>query len=132
MPELWDFEGSWQVSRWIKDALIGQSGNFEGLAEFKRDELGLRYIERGILKLGAASMQAERCYLWRVADKGIEVQFEDRRAFHHIDQSAEAAHWCDPDQYNVTYEFGEWPEWSSRWAVKGPRKDYEMVSNYRR
>jgi hypothetical protein len=77
-------------------------------------------------------MEAERVYLWRASGAGIEVLFDDGRPFHRIDDSAEAAHWCDPDQYDVTYEFGRWPKWSSRWRVLGPRKDYVMVSNYSR
>jgi hypothetical protein len=132
LPELWDFEGDWRVARRIEDALTGQEGRFVGAASFVRDDVGLRYSEKGMLTLGEASMEAERVYLWHPSDGGIEVLFDDGRAFHRIDDSAEAAHWCDPDQYDVSYDFGDWPKWSSRWAVKGPRKDYVMVSEYRR
>ena len=132
MLELWDFEGEWQITRRIEDALSGQEGQFAGAASFVRDGSGLRYSEKGLLTLGGASMEAERVYLWRALGAGIEVLFDDGRPFHRIDDSAEAAHWCDPDQYDVTYEFGRWPKWSSRWRVLGPRKDYVMVSNYSR
>ena len=94
------------MSRRIEDALSGQLGSFEGSASFVRDELGLRYSERGVLTLGGTSMEAERVYLWRSSGDGIEVLFDDGRAFHRIDDSAEAAHWCVPDQYDVTYAFG--------------------------
>jgi len=132
LPELWDFEGNWQVTRRIEDALSGQNGLFEGNARFERDELGLRFSERGVLTLGGASMEAERLYLWRAGADGIEVFFDDGRFFHRIGAAGEAAHWCDPDQYDVTYEFSGWAEWSSRWRVKGPRKDYVMVGEYSR
>ena len=132
LPELWDFEGDWQVSRRIEDALSGQTARFAGVARFERDGVGLRYAERGVLELGGASMEAERVYLWRSTGEGIEVFFDDGRPFHQIDESAEAAHWCDPDQYDVTYDFSDWPKWSSHWRVLGPRKDYVMVSGYRR
>ena len=132
MLELWDFEGEWQITRRIEDALSGQEGQFAGAASFVRDGSGLQYSEKGLLTLGGASMEAERVYLWRALGAGIEVLFDDGRPFHRIDDSAEAAHWCDPDQYDVTYEFGRWPKWSSRWRVLGPRKDYVMVSNYSR
>lgn len=131
VPELWDFEGTWQVSRRIEDALSGQEGRFAGHARFERDGAGLRYAEKGVLELGGAKMEAERVYLWRASGSGIEVLFDDGRPFHRIDDSAEAAHWCDPDQYDVTYDFTTWPTWSSRWRVLGPRKDYVMVSTYR-
>lgn len=130
MPDLWEFEGDWQVRRRIEDALNGQEGRFNGIARFERDDLGLRYSERGQLQLGGAAMEAERVYLWRAGPAGIEVFFDYGRFFHRIDESAEAAHWCDPDQYDVAYTFGKWPEWSSLWRVKGPRKDYVMVSEY--
>lgn len=130
LPELWDFEGNWQVARRIEDALSGQEGRFDGTAAFVRDEVGLRYAERGVLTLGSATMEAERVYLWRASGDGIEVLFDDGRAFHRIDGSAEAAHWCDPDQYDVTYDFAGWPKWSSRWRVVGPRKDYVMITDY--
>ena len=130
MPKLSDFEGEWLVSRRIEDSLNGQDGRFEGVAVFEREDLGLRYQERGMLTLGGAAMQAERVYLWRESGDGIDVFFDDGRAFHRIDDSSEAAHWCDPDQYDVAYDFSTWPEWSSRWAVSGPRKNYVMISDY--
>lgn len=132
LPELWDFEGDWQVSRRIEDALSGQAGRFTGVVRFERDGVGLRYAERGVLELGGTSMEAERVYLWRSGSDGIEVFFDDGRFFHRIGAAGEAAHWCDPDQYDVTYDFAGWPKWSSRWRVLGPRKDYVMVSEYRR
>lgn len=132
MPELWDFEGEWQVTRRIEDALSGQDGRFEGVARFERESGGLLYSERGVLRMGDVSMEAERVYHWRAGDAGIEVFFDDGRFFHRIGVGGEAAHWCDPDQYDVVYTFGSWPEWSSRWRVLGPRKDYVMVSEYRR
>ena len=88
MPELWDFEGDWQVVRRIEDALSGQEGRFTGVARFERDGVGLRYVERGVLELGGASMEAERVYLWRSGSNGIEVFFDDGRPFHTIDDSA--------------------------------------------
>jgi len=132
VPELWDFEGEWRISRRIEDALSGQVGQFAGVALFERDVLGLRYSENGVLEIGGASMEAERVYLWRARGDGIDVLFEGGRPFHRIDGSSEAAHWCDPDQYDVTYGFDCWPAWSARWHVLGPRKDYTMISDYRR
>ena len=73
MPKLSDFEGEWLVSRRIEDSLNGQDGRFEGVAVFERDDLGLRYQERGMLTLGGAAMQAERVYLWRESGDGIDV-----------------------------------------------------------
>ncbi|MDF1620017.1 DUF6314 family protein [Pseudothioclava nitratireducens] len=128
-----DFEGLWLVSRVIrpKDA---PEGRFEGQARFTRDGACLRYFEEGELTLpGSGPMHAERAYLWRRGGKGIIVDFADGRAFHSFDPAVpEATHWCDPDDYAVRYEFDRWPEWRAEWRVKGPRKDYVMVTDYRR
>ncbi len=77
--ELWDFEGRWDVSREIADAR-GADGRFAGEASFTREGAGLAYVERGILRLGAAEMQAERRYVWS-AGQGVEVWFSDGRFF---------------------------------------------------
>ena len=93
----------------------------------------MHYVETGLLRLGdQPPMNAERRYFWREGTGGvIEVLFDDGRAFHRIDPADPTdRHWCDPDTYDVTYDFGAWPNWSSTWRVRGPRKDYEMVSHY--
>jgi hypothetical protein len=128
--DLWAFEGRWAVSREIADTK-GADGQFAGEALFTREGAGLRYVETGVLRVGAAQMQAERQYTW-TSGAGIEVWFEDGRFFHRFDlaETAAAAHDCPPDWYEVSYNFGAWPAWSSRWRVPGPRKDYVMTSRY--
>jgi hypothetical protein len=61
------------------------------------------------------------------------VLFADGRPFHAFDPGAarpEAAHDCPPDLYRVRYDFSDWPDWQAAWEVRGPRKDYRMVSRY--
>ena len=133
---LMDFEGMWQVVRRIENA-AGPDARFEGVARFVRDGAGLTYAEAGELRLeGQAPIRGERRYLWREEGDGrIAVFFDDGRDFHRFDPGAEAPgdrHHCAPDVYDVAYDFREWPEWESRWRVAGPRKDYAMVSRYRR
>lgn len=130
---LGDFEGRWHLSRVIEDAKGGGQGRFEGEAVFSPDKDGLRYTETGTLRLeGQPGFSASRVYLWRPDPAGVAVLFEDGRPFHRFDLDAqpEAIHWCDPDDYAVQYDFHDWPSWSARWAVKGPRKDYVMTSRY--
>lgn len=131
---LWDFEGAWVLERRILHD-DGPDAKFRGSARFIPDETGLIYEEKGLMKIdGHRPVSAQRRYLWREDEDGaIEVLFEDGRAFHRIDGDApEDSHWCDPDTYDVRYEFGHWPDWISTWKVSGPRKSYRMVSNYRR
>ena len=129
-----DFEGAWVLERRIvhdnaPDAV------FRGSAWFLDDGVGLTYEEKGLLKVeGHRAASAQRRYLWREGQGGvIEVSFEDGRAFHVIDPAnPDDSHWCDPDRYEVSYQFAHWPDWISTWKVTGPKKAYRMVSTYRR
>ncbi len=106
----------------------------QGVATFAPDGEGLIYREEGELRLGkAAPIRAERSYRWRTgADHRLEVLFEDGRPFHGFSpaKALSAQHFCDPDTYEVTYDFSGWPAWRAVWRVRGPRKDYEMTTDY--
>lgn len=131
MIGLSDFTGLWRVRRQISDHL-GTDGQFIGEVRFTPQNEGLLLTETGTLTIGSTSFSAERRYEWRAEGEGIAVYFDDGRFFHAftLEGHAAAAHWCDPDQYDVRYDFSRWPEWSATWRVKGPRKDYEMHSHY--
>ncbi len=130
-----DFAGAWSLSRDIHDRRAGQTAQGEGQAVLTPDAEGLVYDETIRLHLpGQAPLEGRQRYLWRSVADGIAVLFGDGRAFHAIalgDAGPEAAHWCDPDQYDVVYDFDNWPSWSSLWRVSGPRKDYVMRTLYR-
>lgn len=137
MPGMDDFVGRWTLERRIDDHRAGVAGRFVGVADLTPEGVGLTYAERGHLVLGAgAPLTAERRYRWAAAEGGcIAVAFADGRAFHRFDPAAgtvDAAHWCDPDDYHVSYDFTAWPLWRAVWKVRGPRKDYQMESFYRR
>jgi hypothetical protein len=130
------FEGDWTVERIIEDVRSGRTGRLDGSVRFAPDAAGLVCEERGLLALGdAAPVAAYRRYLWRDAGaNAIEVRFEDGRFFHrfYADEDRPAAiHDCPPDQYRVRYDFARWPCWTAEWRVRGPRKDYAMVTTYR-
>lgn len=141
--ELADFEGRWALTRRIDDARAcaagRESGRFEGEARFTAAAGGLAYVEEGTLTLGSSPpMAATRRYFWRaqgMTGRVIEVDFADGRFFHAFAMDQErpmAEHACDPDHYAVTYDFTGWPAWRAEWQVVGPRKDYRMISDYRR
>jgi hypothetical protein len=131
------FAGDWEIERDIEDVRGGRTGRFIGRASFAPAAEGLAYHEEGRLRLGdGPEMTATRDYLWRDGGAGrIEVLFGDGRYFHDflIDEPEPAAeHACPPDTYRVRYDFRQWPRWRAEWRVTGPRKDYAMVSRFRR
>ncbi|MGR3269435.1 hypothetical protein DU478_06715 [Thalassococcus profundi] len=132
--DLWSFEGHWSLSREIDDRRAGHVARAEGEAEMRRDAAGLVYAEEVRLVLpGQRPVTGTRRYLWRPGLHGVAVSFEDGRPFHDFALGtghAESAHWCDPDQYDVHYDFSGWPRWTSLWCVAGPAKDYRMLTRY--
>jgi hypothetical protein len=140
VPELRAFEGRWHLSRVIEDRRAQSSGQFEGRALFapQAGKLGvLDYFETGEMSYaGQPPMAASRAYIWQQAPGGIAVLFDDGRPFHVIEDTRgapDAVHHCDPDLYHVSYDFSRWAAgWRAVWRVQGPRKDYRMVSEYRR
>ncbi len=134
MPEFNEFEGRWRMSRRIEDAQAGSTGTFDGIACFTACEGGYDYEEAGELRLpDQAGLQANRRYIWKNSGDGVDVCFDDGSDFHHIDlqgRVATAWHDCPPDLYEVSYNFSHWPEWRSIWRVRGPRKDYTMLTDY--
>ncbi len=132
-----EFLGDWTISREIVDRRAGQSGQFAGMAHFQAEgAAALRYAEEGQMRMGEGPvLVARRGYLWRFAQGRVAVCFEDGRDFHSFAPGVSGAgtdHPCGDDLYRVTYDFGKWPHWSARWEVCGPRKDYRMLSQYRR
>ncbi|MEM8694265.1 MAG: DUF6314 family protein [Pseudomonadota bacterium] len=123
-----DFEGRWQITRSISHA-NAPPARFHGEAIFTPSAGGLSYEEAGSLAIqGQVPMSSSRRYLWK---PDLTVWFEDGSFFHQVPPSGgQAAHWCDPDHYAVTYRFRNWPNFSVDWVVVGPRKDYRMRSQY--
>ena len=131
-----DFLGEWRIEREIVEA-GGATHRLTGTALFSPEPEGLLYREDGVLVTDTGtSFAACRVYHWREASGGrVQVLFEDGRDFHTFDLTEgrpEDQHWCDPDQYRVSYDFSAWPFWQSVWTVSGPRKDYQMVTRYYR
>jgi hypothetical protein len=132
--QLADFEGIWRMDRTIDDRLGGRPGQFSGRATFAAVGSRLHYRETGLLTYGdAPPIQATRDYIWSADQAGIVVAHGDGRPFHRFSTESptpEADHQCAPDLYRVRYDFADWPVWQSAWDVRGPRKDYRMVTRY--
>jgi len=131
------FKGEWVLNRHIFDLDSQWLGKFEGVAIMTPSENALHYHEEGKLQFGGlTAMTATRDYTWIFPGKDmVRVMFDDGRHFHDFDATEkrpQATHYCDPDEYDVTYDFRKWPDWRAEWRVEGPKKDYRMVSMYAR
>ncbi|WP_416351173.1 DUF6314 family protein [Alteromonas sp. 14N.309.X.WAT.G.H12] len=126
--------GLWQLSRTI----VQRSGDtflFAGKASFSWRDEALLYHESGqVSGPHGKVLQAERSYIWQQSSTNqFDVLFDDIRYFHSFSAAQpNGEHLCGDDHYKVSYGFETWPQWSSTWQVKGPRKDYEMHSCYQR
>ncbi|WP_419739912.1 DUF6314 family protein [Ruegeria sp.] len=129
-----DFEGRWRLTRTIRDARAGQVVQAEGEALLQRSEDGLIYTEEVTLSIpGQPPMKGTRKYLWRDGGHRVLIHFDDGRFFHALtlgEQNASDHHDCAPDSYDAVYDFHDWPRWSVQWTVNGPRKSYEMTTDY--
>lgn len=131
-----DFAGAWAIERRIDDFALGRVGTLSGTAMLSPAPWGLAYYEQGLLQMeNAPPMQAERHYRWAQQQGRIDVRFDDGGHFHHFTPSigrAAATHLCGEDEYRVIYTLTRWPDWRAEWRVRGPRKDYRMVTEYTR
>lgn len=125
-------EGLWRLRRVIAHA-DGSENRLNGETRFRRSGQRLIQDEAGTLILGNQSVKATRRYVWATTGGRLDVFFEDMRPFHSVLLGVaryETVHLCDPDRYEVNYDFSDWPVWNARWHVEGPRKDYVMTSRY--
>lgn len=125
--------GRWSVERTLRHG--AQEGSFEGVADFSRDGDGLVWEEHGRLRWQRYDGPAHRRLLVVRGDVGWEVRFDDGRLFHPLDLAdgaASAVHPCGADRYEGDYRVVGADELLVRWRVRGPAKDQEIVSRYRR
>ena len=130
-----DFLGAWKLDRVIDDARAGQRMVLSGNAVFSPNASGLRCEETGMLNVPEQPpMEARQTTFWQPCDAGIAVFFADGRPFHEfpLERVADVHHDCPPDDYRGRYDFTVWPRWTLSWRVRGPRKDYAMLSTYQR
>lgn len=130
------FAGTWSLQRKIVDHRRGETGSFTGTVSITGDDREVIYREEGSLILAARPpVRGTRTYRWHKVGHAIEVFFNDHRPFHSFAlgrHRVAAEHLCRADLYRVTYDFCDWPAWSTVWDVQGPAKKYRLVSHYAR
>lgn len=129
---LFSFVGSWDLTREIRHE-DGRVNHMTGTCTFTRSGPRLLQDEWGWLETEEGRFQASRRYIWKEAERALDVFFADMRPFHSIPLSVprpQATHVCPPDTYRVAYEFADWPVWHATWSVSGPCKAYVMESRF--
>jgi hypothetical protein len=131
--------GSWAIERRVDDmATLTGSVNFERSAENEAV-----YHETGTLRLSTGyEAAAERKYIYRQCGDGLAVFFDERppRLFHMVKLirdgdgylTGEAEHICADDVYLTDYKFDSDTQFRVRHRVRGPRKDYTIITLYRK
>lgn len=145
-------QGHWRLVRKIK-SLAENSANSsmgsvsDGIASFlpvsgAPDDL--LYTESGTVELPSSSaLQFERKYLYTfTGPRSVEIRFyqpesdsgDHLKLFHSLqfggDWKATADHLCIDDMYNVEFECSSATQLNTRWVVKGPSKDYEIMTTF--
>lgn len=130
--------GAWRIARTVRDARLGQDGSFDGTAVFmEADDGDLLLTETGTLRFGDHAGPAEQTYRYAFPDgpRRAMVFRHDGSPFHDLDLSdgtAEVLHHCGADIYRGGFRVEGHDAWTVRWLVKGPRKDYDMMTRYSR
>lgn len=130
--------GRWSIERQVRDLRMGHDAAFTGTADIAPapgvpGELAWR--EEGELVSAAHRGPARR--MMRVVPAGAawEVLFEDGRPFHPLDLGegrCDVVHLCGADRYDGAFHMVAPDHLTVRWRVRGPAKDLEIVSDYRR
>jgi Family of unknown function (DUF6314) len=124
--------GQWAVERRVVDLRTGREGEFAGTAQFEPADGGLRWDERGRLRLGGFDGPAGRRLLVMRTGDGWMVAFADGRPFHALDLASGVEYRCGDDLYTGEYRRHGADELRVRWDVTGPRKRQRIRSIYRR
>lgn len=132
------FRGDWVLHRQVTDRRAGTMLNFDGCLAITVEDSRLRLEETGRWSDAPwGPLAGHRVYLWVPEGRErVAVLYEDGRPFHAFEPvrqgRARARHLCDPDTYDVTYEFDLPACWQHRWEVTGPTKDYTMLTRLTR
>ena len=143
MPDALSFlPGAWHIERRIDDHALGVSGSFAGAGRWTPAGAELIYQEQGELRFNGHRGPASRSLIYRGRPDGTaDVLFADGRYFYHLDPrtgSWQARHDCGRDVYELSARLVRAGEveaegheaWrlEERWRVRGPGKDYEIMT----
>jgi hypothetical protein len=140
LPALCPFD--WMVGDWQVDRVVPGMAGMRGSARvvLLHGDTAL-YSERVSIQLQTGErVEGARKYLYCRTDAGLDVLFEDTGRLYQSLQFrregsfllAEATHDCGMDRYASEYRIHGQDNYTVRHVVRGPRKDYEITTTYRR
>lgn len=135
--------GTWTVARTIRDHRAGADGSFEGTLSVTPEPGGraaphwrARYEERGRFRLGAHDGPAARSLVCVGREDGsVLLHLPNGRPFVVCDLRSgtwRACHPCAEDRYDLRFTVVAAEVLEEHWRVRGPAKDYEAWTTYRR
>jgi hypothetical protein len=130
--------GNWSIDRKIADRRHGTLPAFTGEAVVSRLGPGeARYDEWGTFTDGNGYRgRAQRTLLYRTEGaSSLRVCFADGRPFHDLELSrgaCEVEHGCGADLYRIAFAVSDENTLLERWQVRGPLKDYDAETAWRR
>lgn len=129
--------GGWTLERDLTDHRAGVAGRFAGTAVVvAQGAAEARYVEEGRLRLAGHESAARRVLRYaRTATGAVLVSFADGRPFLELnlrDGGCTAIHPCVADRYALEFTVTAPDVLVERWRVRGPAKDYDAVTTWRR
>lgn len=150
--------GEWRFTRSIDDRAAGEAMSADGTLTLGVDDGAeptgaqptgaapaaasrIRWSERGTLRIGGRELEVFRTMFVVRRGDGWFVLFEDGRDFHPWTAGEQVEHLCGADLYRGRIELDAPPgnagraaprAWTVRWDVRGPAKDYTMVTRLTR
>lgn len=130
-PEPTDLLGTWTLQRQVDDRLGGEVRAVEGSATLALVADGhVRWSEEGTMRWSGGEVPVSRTLDVVRRDAGWVVLFADGREFHQWSVGAPVDHPCGADHYRGLVDMPGPDRWRVTWVVRGPAKDYTMVTEH--
>jgi hypothetical protein len=127
--------GDWIMTRRIRFRGTAARGFLEGRASVRADGHQSSLSEEGLLTLDGREAMASQRYALTFRGAVVQVHFRNGSFFHEFElreRGYTAIYHCGADHYVGRYRVHDRDVWSLTWCVRGPRKDYDMRTLYRR